>query len=153
MGSKELKPNSLNFTLLVTKCLSQNLHHFWTPKKFGKWKNRYPIPSTMILPNVTSHTDRKRWITISIWMTQVPLVVARMKLVFYTGYSINFVWVMHKVLSLPPGRETGSQSQEEWEDIKDYRFVLQPRLFLHQTLLEGGSLLPSGRQLPGKTCG
>ena len=63
-GSKEFKPGSPNFTLLETKCLSQNLHHFGYPQNIWKMKKQvsiqrlYPISSTMILPNVTTHTGK-----------------------------------------------------------------------------------------------
>ena len=78
-------------------------------------------------------------------MTQVQLVTARMMLCFLHLLPISFIWIMHKMLSLPPCKETGSESQEEWADTKDYRFALPPQLCLHQ-ITDGGKLFTSKRQ-------
>ena len=67
-------------------------------------------------------------------MTQVQLVTARMKLGFPHVLPINFIWIMHKMLSLPPCKETGNESHEEQADTKDYRFALPPQLCLHQII-------------------
>ena len=46
-------------------------------------------------------------------MTQVQLVKARLKLCFPHVLPINFIWIMHKMLLLPPCKEMGNESHEE----------------------------------------